>query len=274
MTHDPIRLLDDPSAHAALRRDLTVAARHRAPYDAAAGAARFEASLAKGAGAASSGWSGAALGVGALILGGLISGGIWMSGAGEPSIEPPPARGSGVAGPVAAREPVAPSVAVAGPVVEGPVVAGLIDGAPPATPEPVAPVAGAVPEDMARETGETPPAAKPARAPRVKAPKKDLPGAAPAEVSSGGADYLREARSLQAARGLLGRDPAGALARAQAGAAEFPQGAFAQEWEGVAILALFELGRRSEVEDRASRFLARYPKGPYAAQVREALGRP
>ena len=79
MTHDPIRLLDDPSAHAALRRDLSVAARHRVPFDAAAGAARLEASLSKGTGAASSSWGGSALGVGALILGGLIAAGVWLT---------------------------------------------------------------------------------------------------------------------------------------------------------------------------------------------------
>ncbi len=38
--------------------------------------------------------------------------------------------------------------------------------------------------------------------------------------------------------------------------------------------ALFELGRRSEAESRAERYLERFPKGPYAAQIREALARP
>ncbi|MFY0531226.1 hypothetical protein [Nannocystis pusilla] len=44
---------------------------------------------------------------------------------------------------------------------------------------------------------------------------------------------------------FLGRDPAEALARAEAGAAEFKAGQFAQEWEGVAVLALFELNRKA-----------------------------
>jgi hypothetical protein len=115
----------------------------------------------------------------------------------------------------------------------------------------------------------------PARPPRPRAKRAAPEAAEPpaAEQTISGADYLREAKNLQVARGFLGRDPAQALARAEAGAAEFPAGAFAQEWEGVAILALFELDRRSEAERRANAFLGRYPKGPYAAQVREALGR-
>ncbi len=265
MTHDPIRLLDDPSAHAALRRDLVAAARHRAPYDAAAGAARFEASLAQGTGAASTGWSAGALGLGALILGGLITAGVWFSSTPEaPGPEPVGARG-----PIAAAsiEAPAPVVAPSEPVTPAPVVA-------PVQPAVAAPVVEAVPEDRAEETDApvAPRSAKPARARVGAGAKKKDP--APASEADAAADYLREARSLQAARALLGRDAAQALTRAQAGAAEFPRGAFGQEWQGVEILALFELGRRAEAEPRATRFLDQYPHGPYASQVREALQRP
>lgn len=267
MTHDPIRLLDDPSAHAALRRDLAVATRHRAPYDAAAGAARLEASLAKGTGAATAGWSGGALGFGALILGGLVTAGVWLATDRAATPEPPRAPVVGIRAasepePIVALEEVAPPAsAVASTPVAPPVVAPPIE---------------AVPEDMVEEAEvPTPPIAKPARARVATASRKKDPAPPAGEAGeAAAADYLREARSLQAARALLGRDAAQALARAQAGAAEFPKGAFAQEWEGVEILALFELGRRAEAEPRASRFLDRFPHGPYASQVRDALQRP
>ena len=64
----------------------------------------------------------------------------------------------------------------------------------------------------------------------------------------------------------------GSSRRAEAGAREFVGGTFTQEWEGVAILALFEL-ERPEAQARAREFLARYPKGPYSVQVREASER-
>jgi hypothetical protein len=83
-------------------------------------------------------------------------------------------------------------------------------------------------------------------------------------------DALREARNLQAARSQLGRDASRALALAEAGAAEFTGGTFTQEWEGVAILALFELGR-PEARTRGEAFLRTYPSGTYAQRVRQAL---
>lgn len=268
MNHEPTRLLDDVTASAGLRRDLAAAAGHRTPYDVTAGAARLEASLAKGAGAASSGWGGGMLGVGALILGGLIGAGTWLSWPETPAEGPTAAVVAAAAedvpedmsqmpggGRPAAEDvseemssvPVAPTIAPAGPPEE-------------------------VLEDMSDRTGSK------GQAAQVEGKKtRSRRGPARAEAASGradGADYLREARSLQAARGFLGRDPALALRRAEAGALEFAAGAFAQEWEGVAILALFELGRQADAERRGTAFLARYPNGPYAAQVREALDRP
>jgi hypothetical protein len=84
------------------------------------------------------------------------------------------------------------------------------------------------------------------------------------------ADYLREARSLNAARGQLGQDAVKALALAEAGIAEFKDGTFAQEWEGIAVVALLELGDES-ARARAESFLQRYPSGTYAPRIRQAL---
>jgi hypothetical protein len=256
MTHEPTRLLDDATAPAGLRRDLAAAARHRVPYDATAGAARFESTLAKGAGAASSGWGAGTIGAGALLLGGLIGAGLWLS---RPA-DPPPQT-----------EPVIAAVRAA-PEASSPVSEDRSD-------EPSPTVAPAPPEEVIEDMSEETAAPTPEPRAESKRPRgrKAIRGQATREVVSareGSADYLREARSLQAARGFLGRDPAQALARAEAGAAEFKAGAFTQEWEGLAILALFELDRRGEAERRARAFLARWPNGPYAAQVREALGEP
>lgn len=271
MTHDPIRLLDDVTAAANLRRDLDLAARYRPPYDVGAGAVRFEASLAKGAGAASSGWGAGTLGVGALILGGLIGAGVWFSRPAAPVTEVPPAS-AGIAGEVAVplEELAAPLSDRTG---ERPVGATLSDRTGEGAAPEVAATSVAAPGDGPGDRSEAPAPAEPRKA-RSRRPAAGKGGPQPGSTGPGSADYLREARSLQAARGFLGRDPAEALARAQAGALEFKAGAFAQEWEGVAILALFALDRHAEAEGRARAYLDRYPKGTYAGQIREALVRP
>ncbi|MFZ6179707.1 hypothetical protein [Nannocystis pusilla] len=264
MNQEPTRLLDDMTASAGLRRDLVAAARHRVPYDAGAGAARFEASLAKGAGAASSSWGAGTFGIGALILGGLIGGGLWLS---------QPAPTTPVTGAGDGRQFEAVVEDMSATPAPTPVPEAVVQDM---SPEPAQPPAGA-PEEVVEDMSEKP-AAAPARgeAKKSRAGKSTRVEAArgASRAGDGGADYLREARGLQAARNFLGRDPAEALARAEAGAAEFKAGQFAQEWEGVAVLALFELNRKSEAERRAAAFLKRFPNGPYAAQVREALDRP
>jgi hypothetical protein len=247
MTHDPIRLLHDSSVGNALRRDLGAAARADAGYDVAAGLARFEADLARGTGASQlAGGAGGAVTAGALLLaGGLTAALIWLS----PAIDRP-APASHVA--VAARPVVEPAPIVAAPVA--PIVAAplAVEAADEPADEPEAPAVVAA-------AGPPAPAAQPAR--RVRSAKHEV-AAAP--------DHLREARSLQAARSQLGRDAAKALALAEAGALEFRGGTFAQEWEGVAILALFEL-RRGDARARGEAYLARWPSGTYAPRIRQAL---
>ncbi|MCY1062266.1 hypothetical protein [Nannocystis sp. SCPEA4] len=274
MTQEPTRLLDDVTASAGLRRDLATAVRHRVPYDAGAGAARFEASLAKGAGAASSGWGVGTLGLGALILGGLIGAGLWLSRAPDPSAPEVALGGAGVA---ARAVPAAPEAVLedraqetARAAAQGPAAvvedrSGETVDENPATPQ-------AAPEEVVEDMSEKPAAEARGDGKKARA-RKTVRAEAARGSGDGAADYLREARSLQAARGFLGRDPAEALARAEAGAVEFKAGQFAQEWEGVAVLALFELDRQTEAERRAAAFLTRFPNGPYASQVREALDR-
>lgn len=265
MTHEPVRLLDDAAVAANLRRDLAAAARERVAYDVAGGAARFEANLAKGAGAApaeaaSAGWGAGALALGALILGGLIAGGVWM--ARPPAPDDAPAQVAGGGQPTARVSPptISPPT-ISPPAPRVPALEPASAAAPAVTPE--------EPEAEALDEAIAEPVRPATRPPRTRTKKAETRKSSAVD----GADYLREAKALQAARGFLGRDPGEALARAKAGADEFREGAFTQEWEGVAILALFELGRTEQARTRAEAFLARYPKGPYAGQVREALDR-
>ncbi len=250
MTIEPTRLLDDAAAPADLRRDLAALARQRVPYDVAAGAARLEAKLAQGAGSAGAWSGGKAIGLGALLLGGAVAAALLW-----PSPGPRPAEPAVVALAAPAATPEPPPA----PVVATPPAA-------PRRPDTETIEVPEAPEEPAAKPTPEPPRLPKARV-RKAAPEQEAPSAPPPET-----DTLREARSLQAARALLGRDPAGALARAEAGAREFVGGTFAQEWEGVAILALFEL-ERPEAKARAREFLVRYPKGPYSVQVREASER-
>lgn len=250
MTADPLRLLQDPATSAALRRDLGAAARG-VPYDVGAGLARFEASLSQGTGAAVTsarvGGASGPLAVGGLLLiGGLAAALGWALAAPEPT----PAE-------FGARE-----VAVA-PVLSSPVPTPV---PPPVVPDVVSAVVVAEPQPQADAIAVAP------TAPRTSKPRR--PKGVRNEVSvvkdSGPADYLREARSLNAARGQLGQNAAQALALAEAGIAEFADGTFAQEWEGIAVLALFELGKVDEARARADSFLLRYPSGTYAPRIRQA----
>lgn len=242
MTHEPTRLLLDPVAGAALRRDLGAVAHVEAGYDVAAGLARFEGNLARGAGAAKAGL-GAKLAGAALLLGGGLAAALLLTAPDPAPFEAPPPAATGLAVAPQVVPPPAPVVPVVAPQV--------------VTPEP-----DEEPEILADEPVVDPPPRTTRRPVRAARPAAE-PAAEPA-------DYLREARNLQAARGLLGRDAARALELAEAGAAEFRGGTFAQEWEGVAILALFELGR-PEARARGEAYLRTYPSGTYAPRVRQAL---
>lgn len=249
MTVDPLRLLQDPATAAVLRRDLGTAARG-VPYDVGAGLARFEASLSQGTGTAvtSARFGGASgpLAVGGLLLiGGLAAALGWALAAPEPT----PA---GLVG----RE------VAAAPMISSPTP-------PPFVPEVVPEVASvdvlAQPQP-ADAVAVAAPVSRPAKARRPKGVRNEVS----VVKDSGPADYLREARSLNAARGQLGQDAAQALALAEAGIAEFADGTFVQEWEGIAVLAMFELGKNDAARVRAESFLLRYPSGTYAPRIRQA----
>jgi len=254
MTRDPLRLLDDPTLGATLRTDLG-AASHGAAYDVDAGLARFEtalaANMARGTGAVGGGMS-AGFAVGALMLAGGLAAALGWQLAGPNAPAPTHA--------VVARVQPAPRT-FAAPVSER------------------APRVAAIAEDLIEDdaiAAQGPPAiverptSKPARAPKIRSTRgvRNQASAMPGPATD---DALREARDLNAARGQLGDDPAQALALAEAGAAEFRAGTFAPEWEGVAVLALFELGLVEQARARGEAFLQRHPSGTYAPRIRQAI---
>lgn len=260
MTGDPLRLLDDPTIGATLRTDLG-AASGGAAYDVEAGLARFESTLAsnmaRGTGAVGGGMSGG-FAVGALVLaGGLAAALGWQLAGPAPAVATTYTVAARAAPPTI--EPLEPGAA---PVVGAPGddemdavdVVEVVEASEPA-----------VLEDH--------PVIRPARVARIRGQR-----GVRSETSAvrGSGDALREARELNAARSLLGKQPARALALAEAGAAEFRGGTFTPEWEGVAVLALFELRRVDEARTRGEAFLQRHPSGTYAPRIRQAIdaGRP
>jgi hypothetical protein len=83
----------------------------------------------------------------------------------------------------------------------------------------------------------------------------------------------REAAMLEAARGLLDRDPAGALARLDRHAATFPAATLAIERELLAVDALQRLGRTREAQARGAALLEQARGSIYEDRVRALLER-
>jgi hypothetical protein len=75
-------------------------------------------------------------------------------------------------------------------------------------------------------------------------------------------DLLEQIRAAQAS------DPARALALVHDADRRFPRGVFGEEREAIAIECLARVGRASEAQTRASRFLAAHPRSPFAERVR------
>lgn len=136
---------------------------------------------------------------------------------------------------------------------------------PPAPPPVTAPVVVAPPAPVVEKT-EAP---EPAPAPSVeKAPPP--PASASAKPQATKPTLAEEVRHLGEVRALAGTDPAGAARKADEGHKRFAGGMLYQEREAVAITSLARAGRGGEARARASRFLAQFPKSPFADQVRAA----
>jgi hypothetical protein len=80
-----------------------------------------------------------------------------------------------------------------------------------------------------------------------------------------------EIAELARIRALLATDPEQAYRLANAGHRRFVSGILRQEREGLAILALYQMGRRAEATRRSERFLESYPRSPLRAQLEREL---
>jgi len=135
---------------------------------------------------------------------------------------------------------------------------------------PVAPVS--MPTATAEQSLAEPKVAAPAPTasstarPTASAPKPS-PSLPKAVRSDRGAAFAADVRELAEARDLLARDPLAALAVAE-GAGDT---AFREETDAVAIRALIRLGRREQAVAQAKRFVALYPKSPFAPTARALL---
>jgi outer membrane biosynthesis protein TonB len=144
---------------------------------------------------------------------------------------------------------------------------------PRSAPPPPAPavISPAPPQAESIVVPSPPPAPQPEAepAPAAAAPRK--PRAA-ASTPSRQERLAEEVRHLAEVRRLAQGNPAAAARAADEGHARFKGGMLYQEREAVAIGALARSGRGSEARSRGEQFLSRFPKSPFADQVRSATG--
>ena len=237
MSNDPPRLLDDPAVADEVRAALhQLADQPPQPYDAAAGLARLQAVIGSGGGSGDGGTGSPApsgLGLGKTLA--LGAGGLGLAGAIVAA-----ALGLGTPPPPASMTPPA-SVEVAGPASAA-APTSSIDDTPLITPESL-------------PTAE--------RSARV---------VASSAIKSKDELYREELEHLALLRSVAGSRPAEAVRMADEGHARFARGMLYQEREAIAIRSLARAGQSGAARSRAEQFLARFPKSPYAEQIRMAAG--
>jgi hypothetical protein len=247
----PPRLLEDPQSSPALRADLERTATTHPSYDVATGLIALQAAIAGAGGALSGGAGHAAQAAGAKGAGSLGAGLKLTLGA------------VGVAAAVAASVALWP---------------GTRPAAKPAAMVPHAVTAPATtpPSAAVEETAAGTRAAEPATRAAHESPAATVSGksrlAKPAATVRQTDDPLhREVAQLGEIKASLDADPARALRLAELGNREFRRGALAQEREALAVLALWNLGRRAEATKRERAFLERYPQSPLRERLQAAL---
>lgn len=274
---EPERLLDAEEIGETLRADLARAASHDVGYDVAAGAARFEAALARGAppppdggggaggvaaGATGSAAKGLAVAVGlAVVVGGAAIGWSVTGGGDREPAAVATVAGSGADVVSPPRDPPpGPSSSVAEPVPSN---------------SPRTSAADSPSVDQSVSSATTPASAEldpdPARAPERTTSRSRRTGARKAPAVAADDDRLkREMQATDRARQALDRNPARALSLVRKADREFPGGLFGEDREGIAILALYGLGRDDEADRRARAFLRAHPRSSYADKIRKA----
>jgi len=161
----------------------------------------------------------------------------------------------------------------------------------PVSPVPPAPLGSAVPAPSVEPRRETEaatsaaatasplPSAPPAMRDEASALAPSArPKPAPVDASPQGAPLaantavVTEVELLKQARSALGGDPLQAFALSERCRAQYPNGAFAQEREYIAISALVRLGLTDEARSRASLFRMHYPSSAYLPRLARMLG--
>ena len=82
----------------------------------------------------------------------------------------------------------------------------------------------------------------------------------------------REVQHLAEVRTALASNPQEALRLAEQGHRDFARGMLYQEREALAIRALVRMGRTAQARARTEPFVARFPRSPYAEQLRRETG--
>jgi hypothetical protein len=148
-----------------------------------------------------------------------------------------------------------------------PVPAALPPGAVSAAPVEVSPRHDAAPV--------TAPSAPPALAPSAKRRAEPTHDASPLPESApigGEAIVESEVELLKKARSALSADPSQAFALSEQCRARYPSGAYAQEREYIAIVALARMGRSDEARSRAALFRMHYKNSAYLPRLTQLLG--
>jgi hypothetical protein len=245
----PPRLVDDPAVRSDLREDLQRTAATSPAYDAAAGLATLQAAVAalSASGADSAAAAGAHAPAEPMVAHGPAASAATTGAAGAG------AGGGTLLGSAAGKI----ALAAAGAAL---IAAGVVAW-PRSTPQPPRT------ETAPRQAPAGVPDAIDAELARVRA------DAARAGDGEAAAALRREIDELGRIKALLERSPAEAYELAQSGHRRFPSGMLRHEREGLALLALFELGRRSEALARTRDFLERYPASPLRAELQRRMQR-
>jgi hypothetical protein len=225
----PVRLLDDAELEPELRDALRIESERAVPFDVSVGLERLSDAIA--AGAAPSATVAASSGAWKLKL----------------------LLGGGAGGAVAAAL----------------VAVGISRSEPPPEPAPAAPAAAAI------ESARPPPLPAPAASepavpisPSASAPAQPAVPAPRASASDARARLAEEVQHLAEVRRLAASNPAAAAKLADEGHRRFRAGMLYQEREAVAISALARAGQSAAARARGERFLERFPKSPFAEQIR------
>jgi hypothetical protein len=122
------------------------------------------------------------------------------------------------------------------------------------------------------EVPTTPVAELPSSAPSaIRVPRASPPRAPPAHANARSTEdsLAREVSLLERARATS--DPTEQLARLDAHAREFPEGALALEREVFAVQALLRAGLTEQAHARGEAVIAKHPASPHAARVKALL---